>query len=68
MREAKGSIRNLDAEIDPALATELGSSPGHVYGHHNAQDFHGYVWFESDAFWEEVWQHRRRFPRRRCRN
>lgn len=47
-------MSNWDHSIQEGLKAELRAGR---WGHHAGWYFNGHVWFEEDAFHEEVWQH-----------
>ncbi|GAB2696542.1 hypothetical protein [Kitasatospora kifunensis] len=46
-------MSNFDHAIDPGFEDRLRNEA--VWGRHAARNFNGRVWFENDAFHEQVW-------------
>lgn len=59
MRDVGVVMQNLSGFIDPEVMKKIVAEPNLVFGTHTAWDFHGYVWFDKNRFYEEVWQHKR---------
>ena len=55
MIEIEESMSNCYHEIDEGIDEKLRAQPGKVFSRHAGWNFNGKVWFENDAFHEEVW-------------
>ena len=55
MTEIDECMSNCDHEIDEGMDEKLRSQPGEVFSRHAGWNFNGKVWFENEAFHEEVW-------------
>lgn len=55
MTQIEPLMSNCGHTIDDCMDEQLRANPGVAYSQHCAWNFHGTVWFENEAFHEEVW-------------
>lgn len=48
-------LSNFDFTVDDGVESELRKKP--LWAGYPARDFYGYVWFEEEGFYCEVWQY-----------